>query len=231
MHDAINRPQSERRAERIDRTLQLAVDHRAIRQPEERALEPHRLSRGDADVPGHPLIDQAADDAGLQVDGRERDAEPLLRDARAERDPRGGDDGAFVRVAFDCAIDRLDRRDHRFASDHAEALARVPQIRIRHRAPGVFGRAERDEAEALRFDQLLEDGVGDDGRAMAARPERDAQADDGVNVAGAADRREKNVKQSRRDVAHRGAGYGLVSVLNASLAMSGGSVWRPSNST
>ena len=87
MHQAIDRRQAECRAELIHGRLERAIDQEPVREAEERALEPHRLGRRDPHVPRHPLVDQAADDARLQVDGRRRHAEPLLRDAGAERDP------------------------------------------------------------------------------------------------------------------------------------------------
>src|SRR6267154_5808014 len=67
MHHAIDRWQAECRAELIHGALERAIDQEPVRETEKGALEPHRLGRRDPDVPGHALVDKAADDARLKV--------------------------------------------------------------------------------------------------------------------------------------------------------------------
>ena len=161
---------------------------------EERALEPHRLGRRNPDVSRHALVDQAADDARLQVDGRHRHAEPLLREAGAKRDAGRGDHRVCVRVPLDVPVDLGHRRQDRPPRDDLEPFARMPQVGIGDGRCARRRRANRQEPQSLRLDQLLKERIGQNGGPMPASLERDTERDDRMDVAGAADRREEHVE-------------------------------------
>ena len=204
MHHAIDRRQAERRAKLIHRPLERAIDQEPVREAEERPLEPHRLGRRDPDVAGHALIDQAADDARLQVNGRRRHAEPFLRDARAERDAGRGDDGVGVRMPLDVPVDLGHRRQDCPSRDDLEPFARMPQIGVGYRRARILDRAHRQESQSLSLDQFLKKRIGQDGGPMPAALKRDPERDDRMDVTGAADGRQQHLEppiafqQSRR---------------------------------
>ena len=141
MHQAIDWGEAERRAECIHGPFERAINQEPVRQAEERALEPHRLGSREPDVPGHARVDNAADDARLQVNGRRGHGEPLLRDARAERDAGRGDDGVAIGVLLDVPVDLGHRRQDGPPRDDLETSARVPQIRVGYRRARIVNRA------------------------------------------------------------------------------------------
>ena len=196
MHQAIDRWQAECRAELIHGRLERTIDQEPVREVEERALEPHRLGRRDPYVPRHPLVDQAADDARLQVDGRRRHAEPLLRDAGAERDAGRRDDGVGIRVSLDVPVDLGHRRQDRPLRDDLEPFPRVPQIRIGDRRARILDRPHGQESHSLAFDQLLEERVGQNGGSMPAALEGNREGQDWMDVTSASDGRQEQLERS-----------------------------------
>ena len=125
------------------------------------------------------------------MDGRQRHAETLLRQAGAEGDAGRSDDGAGVRVLLDVTVDRGHRRQNRPPGHHLEPLARMPQIRIGNRRLRVFERADRQESQTLSFDQFLKERAGDDRGAMSPGLESETESDDRMDVASAPDRGEQ----------------------------------------
>ena len=176
--------------------LERAIDQEPVREAEEGALEPHRLGRRNPDVSGHALIDQAADDARLQVDGRHRHAEPLLRDAGAERDSGRGDDGVGIRVSFDVPVHLGHRRQDGAPRDDLEPFARVPEIGVGDRRARIVDRAHGQESHSLALNQLLEERIGQNGGPMPATLECNPEGQDRVDVTSAADGRQEHVERS-----------------------------------
>ena len=63
------------------------------------------------------------------------------------------------------------------AGDDIESLARMPEVGIGNRLASLLDRADRQEPQPLRFDQFLKKRIREDGRAMAARLERQPERD------------------------------------------------------
>jgi hypothetical protein len=71
----------------------------------------------------------------------------------------------------------------------------MPETGIGHDALGVSDRSDGYEADAKGLDLGLKEGVGENGRAVAAFSQCECESDDWVDVTRAAERRQKNVKQ------------------------------------
>src|SRR5262245_32287039 len=124
---------------------------------------------------------------------RQRHAKPVVRDPRANRQPRRSHDDVIDGALFDIAIHRSDRRNDGPVRDDGESLARVPEVRIGNRLARAFDSAEWKKPESLRFDQLLKEWIGDEGRPVTAGSKREAEGDHRMDVTGASDSRQQNV--------------------------------------
>ena len=148
MENAVDRRQAERRAKLIDRFFQDPIDQKPVGQSEERALEPHRLRCRNPHIPRHAGVDEAADDARLQMDGRRRHAEPLLRQAGAKRNSRSGDNGVRTGMPLDVPVNLGHGRQHRAARHDFESFARVPEVGVGDDVARILdGSADRKEPE------------------------------------------------------------------------------------
>jgi hypothetical protein len=164
----------------------------------EGVLEPHGLRSGDAHVAGHALVVQAADDARLEVHGRRRHAEPLLRQARAERDTRCRHHGSAVRFTLDVPVDLRHGRQNRASRDDFKSFPGVPQVGIGDRLARLLESPDRQKFQSLGFDQLLKERIGEHRGSMAAGLERETECDDRVHVACASQRGEKDLQRRWR---------------------------------
>ena len=106
----------------------------------------------------------------------------------------GDEDGAggFPGV-FDEAINRLDEGEDAEIENGAEAFAGMPEVGVVEECVEAAGVAEFDVLEAGVEDVVSEGTVGGQGDAVAALAEGGADADEGKNVAGAADGEEEDL--------------------------------------
>src|SRR5262249_19616307 len=139
----------------------------------------------------------AAQRGGGEVDGGQGDAELLAGDARPEADGRvDGDRLAGGVVCGEEVVLLAEVLQQQVLGEQGEPARRVPGVGVGQGGEVLLAGAHLDEAQPDALDEGPEVAVGDDGDGVPAAGQLDAEGDERVDVAVAADGREEYLHET-----------------------------------
>jgi hypothetical protein len=139
-------------------------------------------------------MNEAPNNAWLEVYRSRRHPQLFLRDARAERDTGSRDDSARIRMLLNELKHARYCRNDGVSRDHLESLAWMPEVWVSHRGAGFLDRSYRVEAEPAFFDQSLKIWIRENRRPMTTRLQRKRKADERMHITCTTDRWKKDIQ-------------------------------------
>ncbi len=196
LEDARHRFEAELAPPAIELGNDVRVDQPAINQPPHRALHPHRQAGHVSTGHLRGLLMIRPEDRRREVKRRGRCAVDLLEHPRRKTQRVSNQDcpARLVRLGDARVVDSHHRR-HRL-KHQGQAVAAMPEIRMLRHAVEGFLRLRRDETESRALADAAERLRRQQRDVVASLTQRATDADERVNVAARADRREKKMRHS-----------------------------------
>jgi hypothetical protein len=200
VHTALARQQAQARAQAVDGGPHHGIDQQPFDQVE-------RAPHGPAWPRARPI--QATPHGGIvsrektrwrQVHGDQRHAVGFLQQPAGESERAGDDDGRGGRFLHQRQLLRIRGRQvaRHVLPDRRETFDGMPQVGVEHTGIELFLAQARHEAQASPFHALLKIRGSHQRDRVATRPQRLADHNKRIHIAGTANRQNQNVRGGHR---------------------------------